>query len=75
MNRENTDLPLSRVPSSTTTKLACCYVWDYPFEVTLSGSKEGGALSDQITCVDWRARKVTRKATVNVLKWQKYGQK
>ncbi|AUV95821.1 MULTISPECIES: endoribonuclease MazF [Enterobacterales] len=37
----------------------------YPFEVTLSGSKEGVALSDQITCVDWRARKVTQKSTVS----------
>lgn len=37
----------------------------YPFEVTLSGSNEGVALSDQVTCVDWRARKVLKKDSVN----------
>jgi len=36
----------------------------YPFEVELSGSREGVALADQVTCVDWRARKVTKKGTV-----------
>jgi len=38
---------------------------DYPFEVTLSGSRDSVALADQITCVDWRARKVTKKGSVN----------
>ena len=36
----------------------------YPFEVELSGNREGVALADQVTCVDWRARKVTKKGTV-----------
>ncbi len=38
---------------------------DYPFEVALSGSQDSVALADQITCVDWRARKVTKKGSVN----------
>lgn len=37
----------------------------YPFEVELSGSHESVALADQVTCVDWRARKVTKKSTVS----------
>lgn len=37
----------------------------YPFEVELSGNREGVALADQVTCVDWRARKVTKKGTVS----------
>jgi len=37
----------------------------YPFEVELSGSRESVALADQVTCVDWRARKVTKKGTVS----------
>jgi mRNA interferase MazF len=36
----------------------------YPFEVELSGNRESVALADQITCVDWKARKVTKKGTV-----------
>ncbi|MEZ2577204.1 endoribonuclease MazF [Buttiauxella ferragutiae] len=39
---------------------------DYPFEVELSGEREGVALADQIICVDWRARKVTKKGSVSV---------
>lgn len=39
---------------------------NYPFEVALSGDHESIALADQVTCVDWRARKVTKKATVTV---------
>ncbi|AOV97674.1 toxin MazF [Edwardsiella hoshinae] len=38
---------------------------DYPFEVELSGERESVALADQITCVDWRARKVTKKGVIN----------
>lgn len=37
----------------------------YPFEVELSGSRNGVALADQITCVDWRARKVEKKGKVS----------
>ncbi|MDZ7324920.1 endoribonuclease MazF [Kosakonia sacchari] len=37
----------------------------YPFEVELSGNREGVALADQVTCVDWRARKVAKKGTVS----------
>ncbi|OAT25839.1 MazF family programmed cell death toxin [Buttiauxella ferragutiae ATCC 51602] len=39
---------------------------DYPFEVELSGERESVALADQITCVDWLARKVTKKGSVSV---------
>ncbi|OCA53069.1 endoribonuclease MazF [Photorhabdus namnaonensis] len=38
---------------------------DYPFEVELSGSRDSVALADQVTCIDWRARKVTKKGNVN----------
>ncbi len=38
----------------------------YPFEVVLSGSPEGVALADQVTSVDWRARKAVKKSTVSV---------
>ncbi|HIC1790697.1 TPA: endoribonuclease MazF [Escherichia coli] len=37
----------------------------YPFEVKLSGERESVALSDQVTCVDWRAREVTKQGTVS----------
>jgi mRNA interferase MazF len=40
-------------------------VKDYPFEVELSGSRDSVALADQVTCVDWRARKVVKKGTVS----------
>jgi mRNA interferase MazF len=36
----------------------------YPFEVELSGSRESVALADQVSCVDWRARKITKKGVV-----------
>ncbi|OPJ90836.1 toxin MazF [Serratia marcescens] len=39
----------------------------YPFEVELSGNRESVALADQVTCVDWRARKVTKKGVVTAL--------
>ncbi|MBD8109314.1 endoribonuclease MazF [Erwinia persicina] len=38
---------------------------DYPFEVELCGERESVALADQITCVDWRARKVTKKGVID----------
>lgn len=38
----------------------------YPFEVELSGMREGVALADQVTCVDWRARKVSKKGAVAI---------
>lgn len=40
----------------------------YPFEVELSGSRESVALADQVTSIDWRARKITKKGTVNSVK-------
>lgn len=36
----------------------------YPFEVRLTSQDNGIALSDQVTCVDWRARTVTKKGVV-----------
>lgn len=36
----------------------------YPFEVELTSSRESVALADQVTCVDWRARKVLKKGDV-----------
>ena len=37
----------------------------YPFEVELSGSREGVALADQVTSIDWRSRKVIKKGMIN----------
>ncbi|ELM3738088.1 endoribonuclease MazF [Edwardsiella piscicida] len=37
----------------------------YPFEVALSTERESVALADQVTCIDWRARKVTKKSIVS----------
>lgn len=48
------------VPCTTKSK-------DYPFEVEISGECDGVALADQVTCVDWRARKVTKKGTVSTV--------
>ncbi|PEH74430.1 mRNA interferase MazF [Edwardsiella tarda] len=42
-------------------------VKNYPFEVELSGERDSVALADQITCVDWRARKVTKKGTISAI--------
>lgn len=39
----------------------------YPFEVEITGNREGVALADQVTCIDWRARKITKKGTVNAV--------
>lgn len=33
----------------------------YPFEVPVTGSRNGVALADQVKCLDWRARKAVRK--------------
>lgn len=46
------------VPCSTKVK-------NYPFEVELAAERESVALADQVTCVDWRARKVTKKGNVS----------
>lgn len=39
----------------------------YPFEVELSGGRDSVALADQVTCVDWRARAVTKKGAVTAM--------
>ncbi|HFE3442928.1 TPA: endoribonuclease MazF [Klebsiella aerogenes] len=39
----------------------------YPFEVTISGSRDSVALADQVTSVDWRARKVEKKGVITSL--------
>lgn len=36
----------------------------YPFEVTLSGTRDSVALADQVTSIDWRVRKVSKKSHV-----------
>ena len=36
------------------------------FEVAISNSRDGVALSDQVKSLDWRARKATRKGTASV---------
>ncbi len=37
----------------------------YPFEVELVGNREGVALADLVSSIDWRARKVIKKGTVS----------
>lgn len=38
----------------------------YPFEVAVSGRRGGVALADQVKCLDWQARKATRKGKASV---------
>lgn len=38
----------------------------YSFEVVLSGERDSVALADQVTSIDWRARRVTKKGAVTV---------
>ncbi|MDT7486047.1 endoribonuclease MazF [Citrobacter koseri] len=60
---------LSPFPYNNLTGL-CLYVpctnrsKGYKFEVELSGDHESVALADQVTCVDWRSRKATKKGKV-----------
>lgn len=46
--------------------MLCCpmttKIKGYPFEVEITGSVKNVVLSDQLTCVDWQARKITYKA-------------
>lgn len=45
--------------------MLCCpmttKIKGYPFEVEITGKTKNVALSDQITCVDWKARKIAFK--------------
>ncbi|HAK3431376.1 TPA: endoribonuclease MazF [Salmonella enterica] len=45
------------VPCTTKTK-------GYPFEVELSGERDGVALADQVKSIAWRVRGATKKGTV-----------
>lgn len=59
-------LVISPLPYNKTVGLMLCCpmttkIKGYPFEVAISGTTKSVALSDQITCVDWQARKVTLK--------------
>lgn len=48
--------------------ILCCpmttKVKGYPFEVTIAGPSPSVVLSDQVKCLDWRARQAKRKGTV-----------
>lgn len=48
----------------------CCpmttKVKGYPFEVDIAGRVRNVVLADQITCLDWRARKITLKGKATV---------
>lgn len=45
--------------------MLCCpmttKIKGYPFEVELTGAVKSAVLSDQLTCVDWQARKIVYK--------------
>ena len=45
--------------------MLCCpmttKIKGYPFEVEIAGATKNVALSDQITCVDWKTRKIAYK--------------
>lgn len=52
--------------------MLCCPITSkvkgYPFEVPVTGTAthtEGVVLSDQIRCLDWKARKAKKKARVS----------
>jgi mRNA interferase MazF len=52
-----------------TSLLICCPMTtqakNYPFEVLITGAQASVVLADQVKSVDWRARKVRRKAAVS----------
>ena len=49
--------------------IVCCptttQIKGYPFEVALNGTPASVALADQVKCLDWRARKASRKGRVS----------
>ena len=49
--------------------LICCplttKIKGYPFEVTISGTPQNVALSDQVKSLDWKARKAKHKGNVS----------
>ncbi|MFZ3619002.1 endoribonuclease MazF [Leclercia barmai] len=50
--------------------MLCCpitsQIKNYPFEVSISGSRPNVALADQIKNLDWRARNAVKKGTATV---------
>jgi len=52
-----------------TSLIVCCPMTTqakgYPFEVALSGERNGIVLADQVRSLDWRVRKTTRKGRVS----------
>lgn len=49
--------------------MLCCpittQIKGYPFEVTVGGDRAQAVLADQVKCLDWGARKATRKGQVS----------
>ena len=49
--------------------MVCCplttQIKGYPFEVILSREPPSAVLSDQVKCVDWRARRAIAKGRIN----------
>jgi mRNA interferase MazF len=49
--------------------MVCCPVTTrikgYPFEVVLASQPGSVVLSDQVKCLDWRARRATRKGKIS----------
>ena len=54
--------------NQATGMMLCCSITTkikgYPFEVEIAGKVKSVVLSDQLTCVDWKARKVAFKSAV-----------
>lgn len=49
--------------------MLCCplttRIKGYPFEVAIAGKPASVVLADQVKCLDWRARRATRKGRVS----------
>ena len=49
--------------------MLCCplttRIKGYPFEVAIAGEPASVVLADQVKCLDWRARRATRKGRVS----------
>lgn len=55
--------------NSKTSLMLCCplttRIKGYPFEVAIAGEPPSVVLADQVKCLDWHARRATRKGRVS----------
>ena len=65
--------------NQATCLLICCplttKIKGYPFEVTIEGTPQNVALSDQVKSLDWKARKAKHKGSVSQAEFETIKQK